>query len=293
MTTVKEKAYAKINLFLDVVAKRDDGFHEIKTVMHTVSLCDEVTVSVQNAHNNFIRITIPNCAYIPTDNRNLAYRAAELFLDRLGKKATVNIHLYKRIPVAAGLAGGSTDAAAVLRALNKAWRKPFSNAVLAKMAAELGSDVPYCVLGKTALCEGRGELMTPIPTSLHLYTVVAIAKERMSTPEAYSALDSLYSDFDGSCSTGGDAYYPKMCGALSGGTDIGAGIFNAFESAVLPKCEGARSIKQRMTELGATSVLMSGSGPSVYGIFPDIDSAKAAENTLRSEKYSAWFAESV
>jgi 4-diphosphocytidyl-2-C-methyl-D-erythritol kinase len=293
MTTVKEKAYAKINLFLDVVAKREDGFHEIKTVMHTVSLCDDVTVSVQNAHNNFIRISIPNCAYIPTDNRNLAYRAAELFLDRLGKKATVNIHLYKRIPVAAGLAGGSTDAAAVLRAMNKAWRKPFSNTVLAKMAAELGSDVPYCVMGGTALCEGRGELMTPISTSLHLYTVIAIARERMSTPEAYSTLDNIYSDFTGALATGGDACYPKMFSALSENTGIDDGLFNVFECAVLPKCEGARNIKKRMAELGATSVLMSGSGPSVYGIFPDLNSAKAAENVLRSENYSAWFAETV
>ena len=135
--------------------------------------------------------------------------------------------------------------------------------------------------------------MTHIPTSIRLHTVIAIAKERVSTPEAYSALDSMYSDFDGSASTGGDAYYPKMCSALTMGADISCGLFNAFEAAVLPRCVGAQGIKKLMLDVGATSVLMSGSGPSVYGIFKDEETARAAESALRNEKYSAWYAQTV
>ena len=205
----------------------------------------------------------------------------------------MNINLYKRIPVAAGLAGGSTDAAAVLRAMNKAWHKPFSVSALAKMSAELGSDVPYCVIGRTALCEGRGEVMTPVPTHLHLYAVVAIARERVSTPAAYAALDGLYNNFDGSAPTGGNSYYGKVASALATGEGIERGLFNVFEGAVLPGCEGATKIKALMSELGATATLMSGSGPSVFGIFPDRDAAKHAETVLRAQKYGAWYAETV
>ena len=203
MKALKEKAYAKINLYLDVLCKREDGFHDIKTVMHSVSLCDEVTVAISPARTSTIKLSVEGNVYIPSDGKNLAYKAASLFLEKLGIFANVNIKLVKKIPVAAGLAGGSSDAAAVLRAMNRLYKRPLTLAALCKLGAELGSDVPYCIMGKTAICEGRGELITPISTNIRLHTVIATANEYVSTPAAYSALDRHYSDFDGTVKTGG------------------------------------------------------------------------------------------
>ena len=204
MIAVKEKAYAKINLFLDVINKRDDGFHDVKTVMHTVSLCDDVTVFYTPSDKRSIRVSVDGNKYLPQDSRNLAYRAAQLYLDKCAISANVDIKLKKRIPVAAGLAGGSSDAAAVLRAMNKANKRLLTDKALAEISSELGSDVPYCLMGKTALCEGRGEIMTRLPDVSVGYAVIAIADEFVSTPKAYGALDSVYSDFDGSVKTGGE-----------------------------------------------------------------------------------------
>ena len=152
---ISEKAYAKINLFLDVVGKRADGFHEIKSVMQSVSLFDEVDVSVERADYSCITIKVEN-SDIPADERNLAYLAAEAFLDKTGISAAVDITLRKYIPDRAGLGGGSSDAAAVLRALNMAFGDPLSKNELIALAEALGSDVPFCLVGGTRLCEGKG-----------------------------------------------------------------------------------------------------------------------------------------
>ena len=142
MQVIKEKACAKVNLYLDVIARREDGFHDIKTVMHSVSLCDEVTVSYSPSQKTQVRISVQGNQYIPTDARNLAVRAASLYLEKAQLSADITIALKKHIPVAAGLAGGSSDAAAVLRACNRIFGRLFTERALAKMAAELGSDVP-------------------------------------------------------------------------------------------------------------------------------------------------------
>ena len=201
MNVIKEIAPAKINLFLDVTAKRDDGFHEIRAVMHSVSLSDEVTVRRLSGEGGAVRLLLDGNKRLPTDNKNLAVRAARTFLDAAAIGDSVEIKLKKRIPVAAGLGGGSSDAAAVLRALNRLYKKPFTEKMLLSLAATLGSDVPYCLIGGTAICLGRGEIMTRTRSPKPFFMVIASSGERVSTPIAYAELDALYSDF----SLGADA----------------------------------------------------------------------------------------
>ncbi len=292
MTTVKEKAYAKVNLYLNVVSRRDDGFHNIKTIMHSVSLCDDVTVSVSAAHKNLISMFVSGSGFLPTDSRNLAYKAAELFLERIGKSASVHIKLEKRIPISAGLAGGSSDAAAVLRALNKIYKRPFTMAALANLGLELGSDVPYCVMGKTAICSGRGEIMMPLNADSNLNFVIATANEKTSTPEAYKALDDMFSSFDGTVPFEEEKCFVETSNALVS-AKIPENTFNVFEKVVLQNCPGATDIKEKMYELGAATAMMSGSGPAVFGIFKSRDDAFLASEALKKIGYCAYQADSV
>ena len=293
MTAVKEKAYAKINLYLDVLGIREDGFHSIKTVMHSVSLYDDVTVTVSFAKELSIKLDIEGNRFLPTDSKNLVYRAAMIFAQRLGIHDEISIKLKKRIPVAAGLAGGSSDAAATLRALNKLYKRPFTTKALLKMGEELGSDVPYCILGKTALCEGRGEKMTSLNTDIKLNFIIANAKEHVSTPEAYRALDEKYSNFDGSVANDGENVFPALLEMLKTGNFNKTAFFNVFEEPVLSSCERSSKLKERLTELGAECVMMSGSGPSLFAVFKDKEASEAARNTLIDEDFYAWCADSV
>lgn len=293
MKTIKEKANAKINLYLDVLSKREDGFHDIRTVMHSVTFGDVVTVTVAPANETVVTMSVEGNRFLPTDGRNLAVRAAHLFLERAKITASVDITLVKRIPVAAGLAGGSSDAAAVLRALNKLYGRIFAIPMLNEIAAELGSDVVYCLYGRCALCEGRGEIMTRLNVDLPGYVVIAIGNEHMSTPTAYKSLDTLYSDFDGTSRTGGEASFARLMPALREKNIDPEGLFNVFEAAVLPMCPTAANIRKRLVELGARCALMSGSGPSVFGIFDTLDDAVFACMALRKEKYRAYHAKFV
>ena len=293
MISIKEYAYAKINLYLDVISKREDGFHEIKTVMHTVSLADEITVTVRQAQKSSVKLTVLGYGRLPTDSRNLAVRAAELFLSTTLVSTEVNIRLLKRIPVSAGLAGGSTDAAAVLRALNRAFKRPLTEKRLLSLAAELGSDVPYCLLGGTALCYGRGELVERLPEKLKLNLVIAVAEEHVSTPSAYAELDKLYGDFKDGKNDDSSFCFDAIMSSVSEGTLSDSKLYNIFENAILPICFGAESIKKQMLELGATHALMSGSGPSVFGIFPDKASSEAARDSLIKLGIRAYYAETV
>ena len=293
MRAVKEKANAKINLYLDVIAKREDGFHDIKTVMHTVSLSDELTVIYRPSQVTRIRLFIRGNKFLASDEKNLAYRAAKLYLELAKMTADIEIRLYKRIPIAAGLAGGSSDAAATLCAMNKLFDKLFTERALLNMAATLGSDVPYCLYGKTALCEGRGEILTKLPDTLKLNLVVAVARERVSTPTAYLKLDEAFSDFDGSVTTNGDVCYGNLTRSLKDGNLSNDALLNVFEAPIFNICPGAERLKARMYELGAKAALMSGSGPSVYGVFTSENEARCAMKTLRNEKITAYTAISV
>ena len=293
MIAVKEKAYGKINLFLDVLSRREDGFHDIRTVMHSVSLCDDITVLYTPSDRTQIRVSVDGNKFLPQDSRNLAYRAAALYLERLAITASVDIRLVKRIPIAAGLAGGSSDAAAVLRALNRINHRMLTDKALSEVASEIGSDVPYCLHGKTALCEGRGERMTRLPDIYHPYFVIAVAKEHISTPSAYSALDGIFGNFDGSLPTGGEELFGRAMESIGQGRMPTGALFNVFERAVLPECPGATAIKRELLSLGASAALMSGSGPSVFGIFDTEAEQTAARDALVSLGYSAYTARSV
>ena len=293
MISVKEYAYAKINLYLDVIARREDGFHDIKTVMHTVSLADEITVRVKRSPITSVRLGILGFPKLPTDSRNLAVRAAELFLSATLISAEVNIRLVKRIPVAAGLAGGSTDAAAVLRALNRAFKRPLTEKRLLELAAELGSDVPYCLIGGTALCYGRGERMDRLDENLDLKLVVAVADEHVSTPAAYGELDRIYGDFKIERDSAHELALASVIESASSGILPQSELYNIFENAVFKTCSGAESIKTKILELGATHALMSGSGPSVFGIFASEREAVAATDELTKCGIKAYFAESI
>ena len=293
MRAVKERANAKINLYLDVISKREDGFHDIKTVMHSISLADEVTVLYTPSSVTKIRMSLKGNRFLPTDEKNLAVKAAKLYLNTAKLTANIEIILDKKIPVAAGLAGGSSDAAATLRAMNKLFGKLFTEKTLFKMATELGSDVPYCLYGKTALCEGRGDIITKLPDGLKLNVVVAVANERVSTPEAYSKLDEMFSSFDGTVKVGAEKFYDELISNLKSGRFDSSELFNIFEGVVLPTCTRASMIKRRLVELGATCALMSGSGPSVFGVFKTEIDAENACRVLRDEGIGAYAAKSV
>ena len=286
---MKSKAFAKINLFLDVVGKRDDGFHELKTVLHSVSLCDEIDITVKPSDSISIDFVSDNESI--NDNSNLVYKAIELFLEKSGIVASVQAKLYKCIPIQSGLGGGSADAAATLKILNSHFGC-FSDDELLSIAGELGSDIPFLCVGGTATCEGRGEIISPILFDATLNFVIAIGDERVSTPAAYKKLDILYSDFDGSIEK--DDFSKSPCLAfVRDESEIKIPIYNIFEKAVMEDARSVGRIKQRMIELGARFSLMSGSGPSVFGIFDTAESAKFAELELKKEGVLAFYAQSV
>ena len=277
-----ENAYAKINLFLDVTGKRADGFHDIKSIMQTVSLADMIELEAKPNEKIDVSLSLtispelsmlgltPNSLGAPEDN--LACRAARLYLERASISAGVVIRLEKRIPVAAGLGGGSADAAAVLRALNGIY-SAFTQSELLDISLEIGSDVPFCLVCGTALCSGRGEKMVNLSYTPDLNVVIAIGKSKISTVKAYKALDDAFSDFDG---TAGD---PREFSSLSDG--IENSVYNIFEYSRLPELKEVEHIKELLRTLGATATLMSGSGPSVFGIFGTKNEADSASKSLR------------
>ena len=282
MKRTREYAYAKINLFLQVDAKRDDGFHELQTVMHSVGLYDELLFSLDTDGRDGVHFSC-NMPYLPTDSRNLAVRAAELFKARTDGKGYLRIDMKKCIPIAAGMAGGSSDAAAVLRACNRLYGHPLSRDELIFLASELGSDVAFCLQGGTALCRGRGEIMTPISIKPNIAFVVANApKEHVSTPSAFGLLDRAYADFDGSILPSRPATPSEMVDALNEGdlSKIASLMHNDFESVILPGCPGAAALREAMLAHGALAAMMSGSGPSVFGIFPDYATSLRAAAAL-------------
>lgn len=270
---INEKAYAKINLFLDVVGKRQDGFHDIVSVMHTVSLCDEVLVRAERADYSCITLKMEN-SDVPADERNLAYLAAEAFLDKSGLSLTVDITVKKYIPDRAGLGGGSADAAAVLRALNMAFGNPLSTEELCALAATLGSDVPFCVVGGTRLCRGRGEKMSFYPMDDAVFVVVPPVGERVKTPSAYRLLDEAFDDYKNENEALHEALFDFFA------EDPVLGMYNVFESVVLPYSPATDEVRTALIDLGAKGAMMSGSGSAVFGIFEKEEEAEAAAREL-------------
>ena len=276
-----ETANAKINLFLDVCSRREDGYHELHSCMQTVGLCDTVTAELRPSSERRLRFSCSD-ASLPCDERNLAYRAAVLFLEAAGvENYDLRLTVEKRIPLSAGLGGGSADAAAVLRLLNRAFEKPLDAARLGALGAQLGADVPFCIVGGTCRCLGVGEILEPVGGRPDYTVLVAKDGEGMSTPEAFSLLDARFGDFSGHASPDPEAIYQALaCGDVRRLADC---AYNIFEEVVLPIRPKAKRLKEIMLRAGALCAQMSGSGPSVFGIFQSDARAELCAARLRRE----------
>ena len=278
MERTTEPAYAKINLLLQIVGKRTDGYHLLDGVMQTVSLFDTVTVALEPAKESTICLTAEGNPAMPTDGRNLAYRAAETLLKAAKRTGQVQIHIEKRIPMAGGLAGGSTDAAATLRALNRLLGTPLTMEELCAIGASLGADVPFCIRGGAMRTQGIGDLLTPCAGLPDCHLVIACAGEGVSTPAAYKELDERYGNYQPV-----DLKTEAFLQALQRGdlSDICARMENLFEEIIPQHNEFVGIIRQTLRECGAVSAMMSGSGPSVFGIFKTEEEAENGKTTLQ------------
>lgn len=267
------KAYAKINLALDVLYKRPDGYHEVAMIMQAVQLADTITLTSQPTDIS-LSVNIPG---LPADNRNLAYRAALLLKPYASPKQGVQIKLEKKIPLAAGLAGGSADAAAVLKGLNRLWELNLTMDELSKLAAQLGSDVPFCLYNSTMLATGRGEVLEPLSRMPACYVV--LAKPAIEVPTAW-----VYQQFRADrVSRRPDIAAMRNCldeGNLDG---VARNLANVLESVTIPAHPEIAKIKEAMLTNGAMAALMSGSGPTVFGLTPSREKADEIACRLKAE----------
>ncbi|MHA0857605.1 4-(cytidine 5'-diphospho)-2-C-methyl-D-erythritol kinase [Paenibacillus sp. CMAA1364] len=267
-----EKAPAKINLMLDVLHKRPDGYHEVEMVMTMVDLADRLEM-VELPRDTIIISS--QVGYIPLDEKNLAFKAARLIKDRYDVNKGVHIHLDKKIPVAAGLAGGSSDAAAALRGLNRLWGLHIPMQELQQLGAELGSDVPFCVTGGTALATGRGEVLTSIPNPPQCWVVLAKPPIHVSTQDVYGRFNAQQIVKHPSAT--------DMIQAIRSGSfhDVCDQLGNVLEDVTLQLHPEVQQIKEAMMRLGADGTLMSGSGPTVFGLVSKQSKVSRIYNGLR------------
>lgn len=280
----KRHAYGKINLYLDVLDKREDGYHNIRSVMQTVSLCDIITLEAEKSEENRIEINCSDSS-ISCDKSNLVYKAWAAFLSKYrGECMNFSFYVEKSIPVSAGMAGGSADAAATLHLMNEAYSFPFTEEELCEIGATVGADVAFCVKGGTCICEGIGEKLTRLPTFSGITVVSAKDFSSVSTPKAFGMLDEKYGT---DCTDSSDIN--KMVSAVIRKDVCGVCslLYNKFEDVILPANEGVCHIKKILTDCGASGVLMSGSGPSVFAIFDDDVKAQMAVDELRSDSIRA------
>ena len=283
-----ERANAKINAYLNIQSRREDGYHNVVSIMQTVSLYDLVTVDFQPASHSQIALSVSGNAELPADCRNLAWRAAERFLQRTNLTGAVQITVQKHIPMAAGLAGGSTDAAAVLRALNRLCGEPLSTDELCEIGLTLGADVPFCIRGGAMLATGVGEQLERVAEMPTCTLVIAMGEQGISTPRAYAALDEKYGFFEHCLAN--TAAVEEMIDlwkndALAASC---ACFYNIFEEVIPAENNDVSLIKRLMNESGAMRSMMSGSGPAVFGIFQTQAEAEAACATLQQKGYKAF-----
>ena len=272
MQQISLRSMAKINLGLDVVRRRPDGYHDLRMIMQTVQLSDVITLERRSEPG--IALTCSERS-LPADKHNLAWRAAALLQEEFGLSEGVRIHLEKHIPAAAGLAGGSGNAAAVLEGMNALFDLGLTPEELRVRGLSLGADVPYCLMRGTALAEGVGEILTPLPALPDCSVLLVKPDVSVSTKEVFTRLrldeSTTHPDIDG------------MRAAVEAGDLPGvlSRLGNVLESVTIPLCPVIADIKQALTQLGAEAALMSGSGPTVFGIFTDPTSAKAAADEMR------------
>lgn len=269
---VSEKAPAKINLTLDALYKRPDGYHELEMVMTTIDLYDRI--DLMDLQSKSIQLESTS-GLVPQDERNLAYRAAALLREKTGVKRGVRIYIDKHIPVAAGLAGGSSDAAATLRGLNRLWNLGLSHEELANIGAEIGSDVPFCVYSGTALAKGRGEVLTPLPSPPPCWVVLAKPSHGVSTADVFGRLKVQEIEEHPRTEQMIEALRKKDYESIL------ANLGNVLEPVTMQMHATVRKIKERMSVFGADGVLMSGSGPTVFGLVKKESRARRLVNSLK------------
>ena len=275
---MKIKAYGKVNISLDVVGKREDGYHLLSMIMQNIDLYDEIEVEKQECGI----ILECNKSYVPVDNRNLAYKAAEIFKERYDIVDGVKINIEKNIPVSAGLAGGSTDAAAVLKVMNKLFNVNATEEELMELGLKLGADIPYCIHGGTALCEGIGEIITPIKPFRDKIVVLVKPAFGVSTKEVYKNfnLEKV-------------KQHPKTAEIINAIENddlnfVASNMKNLLENVTLRKHKILIKIKEEMNACGAINSMMSGSGPTFFAFFDDMLKAQRCFEKMK-KKYSDVF----
>lgn len=273
-------AYAKINLSLDILGTLPNGYHEVRMIMQSLQLHDTVTLKITSEQG--ITMTCSDKT-LPVDEHNLAYRAAVLFCNTYGISDGIELHLEKKIPIAAGLAGGSSDAAAVLRGLNEMYASPATAEELASLGVKLGADVPYCLMLGTALSEGIGERLTALPAAPDCYCLLV-------KPAAGASTKQIYTDYDALVQTT-NIKHPNTETLLTALSDddyqtLVDRLCNVLEPVTMKLVPEIASIKETLQTLGADGVLMSGSGPTVFALFSDPETAKRAEAHFLVTEYA-------
>lgn len=289
----KDLAYGKINLHLDVLDRMENGYHNINSVMQSVSLCDAVTLEffdIDSESENIIEINSSN-SFIPNDKTNLVYKCAKKLLDYTetkGKKLLFTVE--KNIPVSAGMAGGSSDGASAMKLVNKALGNILNYEELCSLGATVGADIPFCLTGGTCICKGIGDKITPIKKFSDVYIVSAIDNSSVSTPVAFSLLDEKY---------GTECRETQNILSIVDAIEkkeiekVGTLLFNKFENVIIPINKNIQRMKSIMMESGSIGALMSGSGPSVFGIFIDEISQKKAYERLKNCSINAFLCKTV
>lgn len=273
MDKLELKALGKINLGLDVLGRRDNGYHDVRMVMQTVYLYDQITITKKSTPGIELET---NLFYLPVNENNLAYRAAKLLMDEFRIEEGVKIYLEKHIPVAAGMAGGSSNAAAVLVGMNRLFGLGLNQQELMERGVKLGADVPYCVMRGTVLAEGIGEILTPLEPMPKCYILIAKPAIGVSTKVVYEKLDSKEIED-----------HPNIDAILEGLKEqdlrkVASSMGNVLERVTVDDYPIIDAIKNAMLQAGALNAMMSGSGPTVFGIFEDKKTAKEAQRKMRS-----------
>lgn len=275
MDKIKLKALGKINLGLDVLGRRPNGYHDVRMVMQTVYLYDQILLEKTDKEGISLET---NLFYLPVNENNLAYRAAKMLIDEFAIKEGVHISLEKHIPVAAGMAGGSSNAAAVLYGMNRLFQLGLTDQELMDRGVQLGADVPYCIMRGTVLAEGIGEKLTPLPAMPKCHVLLAKPPISVSTQKVYEKLDAQevtkHPDIDG-----------ILLGLQTGDLEkITSSMGNVLENVTITEYPQIERIKDVMEEEGALNAMMSGSGPTVFGIYDDKMLARRAAARIREEQ---------
>lgn len=279
MKYINLKARAKINPALDVLGIRDDGYHELRMIMQTVNLCDNIFIKTENSNDIILSANVP---WLPTDERNLMYKAAALMKERYGINHGISMDLTKRIPVAAGLAGGSTDCAAVIVGLNRLFELNLSLKEQLAIGKELGADVPYCIMRGTMLAEGIGDKLTRLAPFPDCYVLLCKPNINVSTATVYQSIDNcgieVHPDIDTMIKNIEAGDLKAVCDCMC----------NVLENVTVNNYPIIADIKAKMLELGAVGSMMSGSGPTVFGFFnayePALEALKEVRRIFRTRE---------